>query len=1211
MHKLSFLRCFSAAALVLALLSQAQIALAGTTGNLSGVVVDAATGAPVAGATVTVTSPSDSRSSKTDASGSFAFLSLASDTYVVSIEGTGFDSTSESGVSVFADQTQRLNVRLNKSLRTIGTVKSRSSNDLVRPGTTTDSYSVNAATQAAAVGLGGGGSLNQAYSALATVPGVSVPAGQNGWSQTAGVTIRGGTHTQIGYEFDGVPTNVGINFFPGSGLSTLGQQELQVYTGSAPVSSESQGLSGFINQVIKTGTMPGFADGDLGLGNPFYHKAAFEFGGMTTNRNFSYYVGFLGANQSFRDVDQYNGASYTNTYGTVFAALPCPGNATDLNYASCYKATTPNGLGVGPGGFAHAPPNYGNAAYQEDRENVVNLHLALPHKNGGLKDDVQLLYDTGGIETWLYSSQNDLPAADLAIVGGAYTFPSGYVYNGALGQALPANYASLVSPYHFPTQDTASFGNGGYVPADRRDNQINNQSIVKLQYQHNIDAESYFRAYAYTLYANFELTGANGASSPLGIGNPGDYKLWTHTSGFSTEYANQISPTHLLQADGSYTLSPSVRDNSNPFYTGEGTAFAYAVNSANPASGICYSVAGTTASPVSCEPGGAASVVTYANAVSGAPVTPLAGVTCGSGPCEYYVAENGQRGTLNAVQENTVSASIRDQWHPNAKLSIDYGLKFHEYLYQGADTTGGTRDFWFNAFNQAYCVNSTPGNSPVTKTSLGLGINAACSAANIPGASYITPTLSNAPANYAYPEFEPRLGATYSLGSNDVLRGSLGKYTQSAESGFQQYNTLQQNLPLYLGQQFYKYSLETPGHNIKPQESYNFDFSWEHAFKGTDVAFKVTPYYRTTNNELTEFFINPAEQTTSGLAVGSLRADGVEFQLKKGSFDRNGFSAQLSYTYTDARIKYNTLPNGGNILSPINVDIQTYNGYTSYCSTHPTDNRCGPTTAASGKAAACFTPAGVPDPSCAAGDVANPYWNAPVQNLLDPNGSYWPTDPVVATTGLGVNSYTVPHVATLMLNYRRGPFAITPSVQFQAGQRYGAPEANAGIDPAGGCAALAGASTTGDPRYPYGAAGGAPFDALSCNAALNAIPDTYTGKFDGIGAFTSPSQLLGSVNFSYDATKNVGFTLTVSNLFDQCFGGSNEPWTGVGGPHVCSYVNGEVSRAYVPTGNAYNPGAKFDPYAQYPYNAYLGPYTMGVVSPSSPLSVFINMHVKL
>ena len=469
--------------------------------------------------------------------------------------------------------------------------------------------------------------------------------------------------------------------------------------------------------------------------------------------------------------------------------------------------------------------------------------------------------------------------------------------------------------------------------------------------------------------------------------------------------------------------------------------------------------------------------------------------------------------------------------------------------------------------------------------------------------------MTNEAADYNFIEFEPRVGLTYAASPYDVFRLSYGKYSQAAPTAYQQYNTHQENLAAYLGQRFYKYGYVGAGHDIPPQESYNLDGSLEHGFKSSDVSLKLTPFYRTTRNELTEFFIDPVNQLTSGLAVGSLRTSGLEFQLRKGSFDRNGFAAMVSYTYTNARIHYNTLPGGGSIIAPINNDIKTYNAYTSFCATHPGDGRCGSTTSGA-TAAPCYTTGGAAAAGCGAGTFANPYWNAPVQNTLDPNGSYWPTDPVVATTGLGVNGYTEPHVATFVLNYRHNAFAITPSVQFQAGQRYGSPEANAGIDPAGGCGALGG-STAGDPRYPYGSAGGAPYNALTCAQALNAIPNTFTGSFDSIGAFTSPSQLIGSLTASYDITKKVTLSLTAANLFNQCFGGTRAAWTGIGSPHVCSYESGEVSRAFAPTGNAYNPGAKFDPFAQYPYYAYLGPYTMGVVNPNAPFSLYLNASIKL
>ena len=1184
--------------LVTALIVWSTPVFAGSTGGLSGILTDLS-GAPLVGATVSVSSPSQSASRRTDASGAFAFLSLAPDTYVVSIEKTGYDTLTFGGINVFADQTQRLNYSVPKTLKTIGTVRGRSTQELVRAGVVTDTYSINASTQERITGLGGGGSLNQAFSALAAVPGVYVPAGQSGWSQMAGVTIRGGTHSQIGYEFDGVPVNVGINAFPGSNLSTLGQQEIQVYSGSAPLNSEAQGLSGFVNQVIKTGTYPGTASLDLGIGGPsFYHKAAFEFGGATKNRNFSYYVGFLGANQEFRVVDQFNGASQTSRYGHAYDVLPCSGASDPKSMAGCYAATTPGGLGVGPGGFVYAPVNFLSPSSLQDRENIANIHIGIPHRGDGGKDDIQLLYQTGGITSPLYSSANDLGVAP-------YSYPVGYVYTGQVGAILPATYAANVTKYYFPPA-----GLRGTIDPNLRDVQQNDQSIFKLQYQHNMGTTAYLRVYGYSLYSDFLFNAPNGASSPASnaFGEPPDYKLWTHTSGYSAELADQISPKHLLLMQASYTHAPSVRDNNTSWANGKTKAFAAAVDSTNPTNGLCYTATGAVAS---CSTGdGQAAFVSYASALglAAAPAS-LAGITCGSGPCAYYAIDSGYRGANNRVVQNTVAASLSDQWRPTDRLTLEYGLRLHQYQINGADTSGGARAFWFNAYNQDYCVNAAPGNTPVAKKSIGLAVTAPCSAANAGSISYTSPGMTNAPANYTFSEIEPRIGATYSLGTNDVIRASFGKYSQPPPTSFQQYDTHQQNLPAYLGARFYKYGYTGSGHNIPPQESFNTDVSLEHGFRGTDVSFKLTPFYRTTRNELTEFFIDPINQLTSGLAVGSLRTSGLEFQLRKGSFDRDGLSALVSYTYTNARIKYTTLPGGGSIITPINNDIKTYNAYTSFCAAKPGDARCG-TTSAGGNAAACFTTAGAPDPACAAGSIANPYWNAPVQNILDPQGSYWPTDPVVATTGLGVNSYTTPHVATVVLNYRKHGFAITPSLQFQAGQRYGAPEANAGIDPAAGCGALAG-STNGDPRYPYGAVGGAPYDALTCAAALSAIPNIYTSKFDSIGAFTSPSQLLGSLTMSYDLTKRVTFSLVAANIFNQCFGGTAAAWTGVGTPKVCSYQSGEVSRNNAPTGNAYNPGATFEPFAQYPYAPFFGAYTMGVINPNAPFSVYFNAKLKL
>ncbi|MBV8155018.1 MAG: TonB-dependent receptor, partial [Candidatus Eremiobacteraeota bacterium] len=244
--------------------SQGTWALAGTTGGLSGVVVDADTSAPVAGATVTVSAPSQSSTGTTDASGRFTFLTLAPDTYTVTVNKSGYQAVSEPGQIVFADTVQTVTVRLTKALKTIARVTATGAGAIVKSGTTADVYSVNAATQSAAGALGGGGSLNSAYSAIATVPGAYVIPNQTGYFQT--VSIRGGDYDQVGYEFDGVPVNRSFDNYPSSSASSLGNAEVQVYTGANPANSEGQGLAGYINQVIKTGTYPGYAEANLGIG---------------------------------------------------------------------------------------------------------------------------------------------------------------------------------------------------------------------------------------------------------------------------------------------------------------------------------------------------------------------------------------------------------------------------------------------------------------------------------------------------------------------------------------------------------------------------------------------------------------------------------------------------------------------------------------------------------------------------------------------------------------------------------------------------------------------------------------------------------------------------------------------------------------------------------------------------------------------------------
>jgi hypothetical protein len=200
--------------------------------------------------------------------------------------------------------------------------------------------------------------------------------------------------------------------------------------------------------------------------------------------------------------------------------------------------------------------------------------------------------------------------------------------------------------------------------------------------------------------------------------------------------------------------------------------------------------------------------------------------------------------------------------------------------------------------------------------------------------------------------------------------------------------------------------------------------------------------------------------------------------------------------------------------------------------------------------------------------------------------------------GGGYTQYGAPYVATWIVQYKRGPLAITPALQFFAGARYGVPGANPGIDPTS-CTAVLASATAGDPRYPYGGAGGSPYDATNCGNTI-AIPDTFTGKFDNLGAFVEPNQVLLHTQISYDVSKRLTLVANFANIVNRCWGGSNVPW---GVSHACTYTAPtEVGGGFTPTGNVYNPGFALQPQTTVPY---------APTFPLFPFTVYVEARLKL
>jgi hypothetical protein len=1197
--------------LLLSLVLQGTISvLAGTTGAISGTVVDPQSNQPVGGARVTAESPAQSATTTSDASGRFTFVSLAPDTYTVSVPATSTrDATSVSGVTVFADQTLTVTLQQPTKLKVIGSVTSRAASALVKPGTTADVYSVSAVQQDKASTIGGGGNLNSAWSAVATVPGVFIAPNQAGYiGAGATISIRGGDYDQIGYELDGVPVNRAFDNYPSSAISSLGQQELQVYTGANPANSEAQGISGYINQVIRTGTAPASRNIALGIGTPtFYNKASFETGGANPARTFSYYVGLGGYNQSYRYGDQYNGAQYNQVAGVPLAPCdndPTSGSFTPRQFApSCYG---PQGQDYTNGGttaaYVLAPYQVGQLSNIKDRDSIINLHFGINRKDGN-RDDVQVLFDNNYIGNSFYLSSNDLGGINtLNNIGtlGAATYVDGYQYNGALGAFVPGNYQVLTTPYLAPNSPTGRpiLGNAPFVDPNLRDGIANNQSILKLQYQRNFGTSAFLRVYGYTYYSNWLQIGPQSAwANYIGPSSP-DYELSSHTRGVSATFTDQITSKHLLSLQGSYTTSRSLRDNNTQQFDGGGlgkrSLFAVEVDGSNPLNGTCYTAAGT---PTTCDfTVASANFFTLRQAFNGTVTAPSG--TCGSGPCQLLVVGNGLFATYNTVVPRFTAFSITDQWQPTDRLHINMGLRFDRFEFQGGDTTNSpARTFWYNAFNQDYCMNA--GGGVVDKTtipSLSPGINPATTPCP---AGYTAVNISN-PSGHAveaYDNLQPRLGLTYTVNPSTVLRASYGRYVEAPNSAFQQYDTLQADAPftLYNTYNFQRFGFTTPNHAVRPPVSNNYDFSFEHQFN-RETSIKLTPFLRKTQDQIQQFFLDQQTGFVSGLNVGKQTSQGFELEVDRGDFSRNGIAAKFSFAYTNSYINYTRLSNGSSIIDPINAAIRDYNAYTSFCATHASDTRCAGGATASGGTAPCYTAAGAPDAACAVGSIANPYWNAPVQGLLDPNGNYPTYDIFPGGIGSSYQSYGAPYVSTLIVQYKRGPLAITPALQFIAGQRYGAPLTTPGVQP-DTCTLPYPTTPAGDPRYPYGAPGGNTYDVSSCGGTTP-IPDVYTGQFDGIGQFRSPSQILLHAQVTYDVNKRVTLVGNFANIVNHCFGGTGTRFQIA---QACNYTIISPS-GLAPVGNNYNPGAAIQPYLRSPYNPTF---------PGNPFNFFLEARIKL
>ena len=1233
-----------ALALLVAFLGQVTWALAGTTGGVGGTVTDEK-GAPVPGASVKAISASQSASTTTDATGHFSFLSLAPDTYTVSLDKAGYEPVSYAGVTVFADNQLALSFKLPKHLIDIVRVTSKTAANLVKGGVGSDVYNVDSAAISNAAAIGGGGNLNSAYSAIASVPGVAVPQGGAGWNQPT--FVRGSQFFFTGFEYDGIPVNRAFDNYNSSTESNLGLQELQVYTGGGPASNSSSGTSGFVNQVFKTGTYPGFGTLTGGIGGPtFYHQAKVEAGGASPDRRFSYYLGLSGYNQQFRFLDNNNGGALANAPTGVYTGQGTASVLPNINppieiMSECNTSLEPGTAGYDPnplwspggknwfstGNAANGscmvpfPGNYGLVNGITDRETVANFHFRIPRKNG-TTDDLQLLGSASALITTFASSANDaggLANYTLSVTGNAYCPPgaSTDVYGVNCTPAAGVNYPAYVDAYAYsvpfgtpvsgvaalPYYQPSSPANRAFsapLPANLRDTQNNDTGIVKLQYTHQLSSNAFMRVFGYTFFSDWTQAGSNSSWNQYVNGNGGpidgseaaNYDLITHTAGGEIQFVDQINPAHLLELTGNYTRANVVRFNNTGFTAGGETVGLVSVNNGQY---TCYNTA-TGAALASC---GLKGYTLFANPTGTYAMPPAGpGNAAAAAGAQYLALWNGNaKGSYNTVKPQTSFISLSDQWRPSDKVLINASLRYDDFVY-GLQANGGVASaFYAQIIQTSVCQNSSGGI--LTKTLLPGQPPPApvVYTANCP-AGYSHPNFSaNSPNSYTFADLSPRVSMTYTQSPDTVWRGSIGRFTQPPISASVQYlNTSGNNLSVWNAT--LPLGFNTPFHPIPSMSATQADLSLERHIHGTDMSFKITPFYNFTVGYQEQSFIGPNFVTQT--PVGNFRSTGVELAFSKGDFSKDGLSGQIALTYTNAKVQA-TNWFGNNQYNAVNLAINEFNKLTKsgggspfYCSgvgvTSASDPACTPTTV-----------------------ITNPYYNTAMQNTLTINGWYPGASTGISPTNNPTQAYfDVPWNGTLLLNYRKNKLAITPSFQLTQGPSYGGPLDVAGVDPRSCTQNALGAGITAVSPGTDPNACNILQDGTSYSTAAGKlfIPNPVTGSFNTPGQYRNPWELGANLAVTYDVSPKVKANLTVANLWHTCFGGSKGPWTTLYSPssNVCGYV---ANPLYV--SNFYNGTSMFDTAANgiSPQPFQQQPYAPTVGGASIPMNVYFSLDIKL
>ena len=582
-------------------------------------------------------------------------------------------------------------------------------------------------------------------------------------------------------------------------------------------------------------------------------------------------------------------------------------------------------------------------------------------------DDVQVLYNNIALQSQYYSSLNDIGPNVITQLNQVFTgktvplfwsdyitWPGGTTFGENpndvkavpyLMPSSPTDRCANITPYtlHGPPAIPGACPGGTWstVPSDSRDAFWNNASIEKIQYQHNIGSNAYFRIYGYAFYSDWLQTSplSFGSGQLIGFGVTSyDYELNSHTRGLAFSFADQINSSNLVTFDANYTTATTNRYNNTNF---NNTPSTIATNLTNGAQCFAWKTGRVypggqvyqAGQPAPCN-----SSLTSGTFLRPEPAQASAGAN-------WEITYTGNSGFVNNVIPNFTTFALEDRWNPTDKLDVDLGLRDEIYSYDLANTSNDGQNFWFLAGQREFCYN------PATLSPYFIPCQAGERVA------------AHAVHRIRLPRRQLDSGASRADGASrrekrrpaaeQQLQPDADRLRVYAPAGRHVHGQSRHGAAL-LGRAFRARARDLPSAvQLEGQQSRLRALPSVLAVRLHDsktrsaraVFRQLRRFVRTAlqghrHVDQTDAVLSLRHQSslldiglpfglTGGLNSGVERVSGVELEFTKGDFDKDGLSFLVSYTYTNAAEKWANYPGTGlNPIDPYNQDIANFNGLT-------------------------------------------------------------------------------------------------------------------------------------------------------------------------------------------------------------------------------------------------------------------------------------------